>query len=282
MSTATAARGIGGLCGLVSVGLLCEVYAATGSLMVIAVIALAAAGLLVHLAPDTADGRSRRLLLPLIASVAVSTTAALSVVWAAATPDGPVPCVGPGTVVWVELALTLAVQTAAAGVVVGAASAARGRASWWLFLRHTPRIRTSLAVVLQSSACIATVAVLGGAVACDAAHSKVTDAVAAGTVAAAVAAVDLILAVRLLNLLTVAPASPTDLTAVELALLAADVRSVNHLAVVQVTHDEVMVTARIGLAADADVAATLARARAHIRDFVPEARHIYLQPDPHR
>ncbi|WP_238006266.1 hypothetical protein KZZ52_36425 [Dactylosporangium sp. AC04546] len=282
MSTTTAVRGVGALCGLLSVGLLCEVYVTTGSLMVIAVIALAAASLLVHCAPDAATGRSRRLLLPLIASVAVSTAAALSVVWAAATPAGPVPCVGPGTVIWVELALALAAQTAATGVVVGAANTARGRASWWVYLRHTPRIRASLTVVLQSAAFVATTAVLGGAVACDAAHSKVTDAVAAGTVAAAVTAVNLLLAVRLLNLLTVAPASPADLTGVELALLAADVRSVNHLAVVQVAHDEVMVTARIGIAADADVAATLARARAHIRDFVPEARHIYLQPEPRR
>ncbi|WP_433089213.1 hypothetical protein ACQP1P_22755 [Dactylosporangium sp. CA-052675] len=40
-----------------------------------------------------------------------------------------------------------------------------------------------------------------------------------------------------------------------------------------------MVTARVGLPAGAEVAAALHEARAHIRDFVPTARHIYLQPE---
>jgi hypothetical protein len=98
------------------------------------------------------------------------------------------------------------------------------------------------------------------------------------SVAAAITGVDAFLAVRLVGLARTAAASTAATQSVELALLAADIRSVADLHVVHLAHDELLVTAHIGLPADTDIPAALLRARAHIQDFVLAARHIYLQP----
>ncbi|WP_426514034.1 hypothetical protein ACPPVO_27480 [Dactylosporangium sp. McL0621] len=267
---------IGG--GLSAVALLGLAYARTAATMVLAVVALAVAGIVTLVpGPDQAPRRDR-LLLPLAASVALSTLAALSVVWAAVTPEGPIPCVGPSSAARLGLAAAFVAQGAAAVVVVRAANRDRGAASWRAYLRHNPRLRASLAVALHLAAPAATLAVLAGATACHLSHTRLLDTLAAGTVAAAIAGVDLFLAVRLAGLVTLAPARAVDTDGIELALLAADIRSITQLSVVHLTHDELMVTARVGVPAGADVAAALHEARAHIRDFVPTARHIYLQP----
>ncbi|WP_433222624.1 hypothetical protein ACQP00_23985 [Dactylosporangium sp. CS-047395] len=267
-------------CGLAAVALLAAAYAATAATMIVAVAALALAGVLTQLS-GTAPRRDR-MLLPLAASVALSSLAALYVVWAAVTPEGPIPCVGPSSAARLGLATACAAQLVAAGVVLRAANRDRGGASWRAYLRLNPRIAASLAVALHLAAPAATFAVLAGATACHLSHTRLLDTVAAGTVAAAIAAVDLLLAARLVGLATLAPARPVDTDGIELALLAADIRSVAQLTVVHLAHDELMVTARVGLPAGADVPATLHRARAHIQDFVPTARHIYLRPEsPH-
>ncbi|MGI5239940.1 hypothetical protein [Dactylosporangium sp. CA-139066] len=271
-------------CGAAATALLAAAYAATTATMILAVAALAVAGLVTQLPRPVIPAAARaarrdRLLLPLMASVAVSTPAALSVVWAAVTPAGPIPCVGPSGTARLELAAAFAVQLGAAIVVLRAAQQDRGHASWRAYLRHNPHIRASLTIVVHVAAATATLAALAGVAACHVSHTRLWDTVAAGTVAAAITGVDLLLAARLVGLAVLAPARAADTDGIELALLAADIRSVAQLHVVHVTHDELMVTARVGLPADADVAETLHRARAHIRDFVPSARHIYLQPD---
>jgi Co/Zn/Cd efflux system component len=279
--TTTKGRRIGIGCGIAATALLALAYASNAATMIIAVIALALAGLIAQLfrPASSRPARRDRLLLPLTASVAASTVAALTVVWAAVTPEGPIPCVSPDSATRLELAAALAVQLLAAVVVVRAADRDRGTASWRAYLRHNPRIRASLAVALHLVAPAATLATLAGATACHYSHTRLLDTIAAGAVAAAIAAVDVLLTVRLVGLAILTPARRTDTDGIELALLAADIRSVAHLHVVQVAHDELMVTARVGVPAGADVAETLDRAHAHIRDFVPTARHIYLQPE---
>ncbi|GAA2325700.1 hypothetical protein [Dactylosporangium salmoneum] len=271
-------------CGAAATVLLAAAYAATAATMVAAVVALAVAGPVTQLPRPVVPAAARparrdRLLLPLMASVAASTLAALSVVWAAVTPEGPIPCVGPSGPARLELAAAFAVQAVAAVVVLRAADRERGRASWRAYLRHNPRIRASLTAVLHLAAPAATLAVLAGVAACELSHTRLLDTIAAATVAAVIAGVDLLLAVRLVGLAVLSPARTADTNGIELALLAADIRSVAHLHVVHLAHDELMVTARVGLPAGADVAVTLHRARAHIQDFVPAARHIYLQPE---
>ena len=277
-------RRVAGVCGAVAFALFCAAYATTGSATIVAATALAGASLLTQLAPagGGAPLRRDRWLLPLIASVAVSTTAALVVVWAAVTPAGPVPCVGPSTSARVALLFALANQLAAGYVVLTSVNTVRRGVSWWALVRYTPRLRVSLAVVLHLAAVVANAAVLVGVVTCHSADSPVVDALAAGTVAAAIATVDLVLIVRLVGLFIVIPAAPADATNVELALLAADIRTVGQLRVLRLAPDELLVTARVGLPPGADVAQTLHRAHAHIHDFVPHARHVYLQPDTQR
>nr|BFE58074.1 hypothetical protein GCM10020063_026000 [Dactylosporangium thailandense] len=269
---------IGG--GASATALLGLAYATTTATLVLAAVALAVAGL-VTLAPgkDHAPPRRDRLLFPLAGAVALSSLAAISVVWAAVTPAGPIPCVGPSSTARFALTAALAAQLAAAVAIGRAANRDRGAASWRAYLRHNPRIRASLGVALHLAAPAATLAVLAGATACHLSHTRLLDTVAAGTVAAAIAAVDLVLAARLAGLVTLAPARAADTDGIELALLAADIRSISQLSVVHLAHDELMVTARVGVPAGADVAAALHEARAHIRDFVPIARHIYLQPE---
>ncbi|GAA3296945.1 hypothetical protein Dvina_25310 [Dactylosporangium vinaceum] len=269
-------------CATAAIALLLAAYAATAATMIVAVAALALAALVTQLPRSSAPvpvPRRDRLLLPLTASVAGSTLAALSVVWAAVTPAGPIPCVEPSGAARAALGLAFAVQAGAAAVVLRAANRDRNRASWRAYLRHNPRIRTSLTVAVHVAAPAATLATLAGVAACHMSHTRLLDTVAAGAVAAVIAGVDLLLAARLVGLAVLAPAAPADTDGIELALLAADIRTVGQLHVVRLAHDELMVTARVGLPADADVAAALHRARAHIRDFVPAARHIYLQPE---
>ncbi|WP_432992346.1 hypothetical protein [Dactylosporangium sp. CA-233914] len=287
MGTTSTARRVGTVCGMAAAGLLSAAYATTAATMIIAVTALVVAGLITqvpHPAGPPGFGPHRRprrdrLLFPLLASVAASTVAALTVVWAAVTPEGPVPCVDPSTHARLEILAAFGAQVIAAVVVIRAADRDRGVASWRAYLRHSPRIRNSLAVVLHVAAPAATAATLAGATACSLSRTRLIDTLVAGTVAAAITGVDLLLAARLVGLAVLAPAVRADTEGIELALLAADIRSVDQLHVVHLAHDELMVTARVGLPADADVPAALHRARAHIQDFVPTARHIYLQPE---
>ncbi|WP_432838737.1 hypothetical protein [Dactylosporangium sp. CA-092794] len=285
MCTTAAVRRVSIGCGTAAAALLTAAYTATTATLIVAVVALAMAGLVTQLPRPVLPVVARpvrrdRLLLPLLASVAVSTLVALCVLWAAVTPQGPIPCVGPSNTARLELAAASAVQIGAAVVVLRTANRDRGQAPWRAYLRHSPRIRMSLTVVLHVAAPVATLAILAGVAACQLSHTRLLDTVAAATVAAAITGVDLLLAARLVGLAVLAPARTADTDSVELALLAADIRSVADLHVVHLAHNELMVTARVGLPADADIAATLHRARAHIRDFLPTARHIYLQPEP--
>jgi hypothetical protein len=218
----------------------------------------------------------------LLLGVALAVTAALWVVGAArvAPVGGGGSCLGPSAADRLELPLALVAQLAAAVSVLCAANAARGGASWWRYVRHSPRLGAALAVVLHVIALGATAAVLTAVASCHAAQARFIDAVAVGAVAAGIGAVAVVLAVRLAGMVAASPASAADANGVQLALVAADVRSVAQLRVVQIAHDEVLVTARVGLAADVDVAVALGRARRHIQDFVPAARHVYLQPEP--
>ena len=261
--------------------LLGAVFLASGSVAVLATAALCAGCVLAQLIvpADTRRQWPGRLVLPLMASVAGSTAAAGSVLWAALTPAGPVPCTDPDRTGWLLLAAATTAQLIAAWTVLGPLRGARGRVSWWAFLRYTPRLRQSVATVLHVAALAATLAVVASAGVCHVAASRVVDAAAAGTAAAAIAVVDLLLVARLIGVVAAPAGSRQDAVGVELALVAADIAALGQLRVVRTGPDEVLVAAHVGIRPHEDVADTLARARAHIRDFVPAARHIYLRPE---
>ncbi|GAA4257825.1 hypothetical protein GCM10022255_076110 [Dactylosporangium darangshiense] len=277
VADAAVLRRVAAPCGALAVALLAGACAAGASGPRVAAAALAGAGALTQV--GTREARRERALLPLVCGVALAAVAALWVAFVApVVPLGAPACLGDGTAGQLELPGALLAELAAAVSVLAGANGARGGTSWWRFVRHAPQLRTPLAVVLHLTALGSTAAALTAVAACHAAGARLIDAVAAGAVAAGVGAVAVVLAVRLVGLLTLSPASAEDATGVQLALVAADVRSVAQLRVLRVAHDELLVTALVGLPDGADVAGALMSARRHIQDFVPAAQHIYLQP----
>ena len=162
------------------------------------------------------------------------------------------------------------------------ANRVRGGASWWSFIRHEKEPELPVVVLEDTGALVGLVVALAGVSLASLTGNPRFDALGSLTIGVLLGVIAIILIIDMKSLLIGEGAAPAMLADIVSALEAGDVQRVIHIKTQYLGPDELLVAAKIALAPGATletVAGAIDAAEARIRERVPVARIIYLEPD---
>jgi cation diffusion facilitator family transporter len=169
---------------------------------------------------------------------------------------------------------------------VGEANRTRGGRTWLGFVRRTRSPELPVILLEDSAALVGLLFALVGVGLSVLTGNGVFDGVATMGIGALLIGVAVLLAGETKSLLIGESALPEQVAAIEEALRSSPgVRRIIDLRTLHLGPDELLVAAKIGVAADAggsDIAATIDDAEVLIRGAVPIAKVIYIEPDIYR
>jgi cation diffusion facilitator family transporter len=162
----------------------------------------------------------------------------------------------------------------------------RGRHSWWEFIRHTKSAELPVVLLEDLGALFGLVFALLGiflAMLTGDARYDAMGSIAIGVLLVAIAGV---LAIEMQSLLIGEAASPRDQRAIRSQLEGSEhVNRIIHMRTLHLGPDELLVAAKLEFderLAFAELARAIDAAEARVRESVPAARVIYIEPDVHR
>ncbi|MEY4321379.1 MAG: hypothetical protein RL167_107 [Actinomycetota bacterium] len=162
----------------------------------------------------------------------------------------------------------------------------RGNQGWIEFIRRAKSPELPVILLEDFAALIGLVLAFAGVGLSVITHNPVWDALGTLAIGALLILVAIVLGLETSSLLVGEGANATDNGKIAAALAAAPgVLSVIHMKTLYLGPDELMVAAKIGVAGDSkgsEIAITIDRAESLVRDAVPAARVIYLEPDIQR
>lgn len=161
----------------------------------------------------------------------------------------------------------------------------RGRQNWVSYIRTAKAPELPVVLLEDFGALIGLVLALFGVSMTLVTHDGRWDAVGSAAIGVLLVLIAIVLAVETKSLLLGESASRTDVDAIRAALVGAGVVSVIHLRTLHLGPEELLVAAKIEIAATAsatDVAQAIDAAEQRVRAAVPIARVIYLEPDLRR
>lgn len=165
------------------------------------------------------------------------------------------------------------------------ANAVRGNADWWSFIRHAKSPELPVVLLEDSGALIGLVLALIGVCLAAVTGNPVWDAVGSIAIGSLLCAISVVLSIEMKSLLIGESAKKQDVEAVSATLTGhPDVERLLHLRTVHVGPDRILVGAKLELRSDLDfagVAATINAIEDAVRERVPAAKYIYLEPDIH-
>ena len=169
---------------------------------------------------------------------------------------------------------------------VKAASPLRRGRSWWTFIRQSKNAELNVVLLEDTAALVGLVLALAGVSIAAATGDSVWDAIGTLAIAALLAAIAVIMAIETKSLLIGEAASPEELVAITKAI--EDTDGLEGLLLLRTEHrgpDEIIVAAKVAVRPRATTG-TLARAindvEERIRNAVPSARYIFIEPDLRR
>lgn len=166
------------------------------------------------------------------------------------------------------------------------ANRVRGDQTWVQFVRHARAPELPVILLEDTGALAGLVLALTGVGLSVVTGNGVFDAIATIGIGLLLVAIAIILAVEIKSLLVGESATPDQIAKIHTAVLAGlGVDRVIHLRTLHLGPDQLLIAAKIGVnAADdgAGIAATIDAAEARIRQAVPAAQVIYLEPDIYR
>jgi cation diffusion facilitator family transporter len=159
----------------------------------------------------------------------------------------------------------------------------KGTSSWWQFIRRSRNPELPVVLLEDTGALVGLVFALGGVGLTMLTGDPVWDGVGTVFIGVLLGAIAVILMVEMHSLLIGEGATAEEGRAIRTALeQTTNVDRIIHLRTQYLGPDEMLVGAKIALAAETDlatVAATIDDAEAAVRAVVPAARVIYLEPD---
>ncbi|CAB4556634.1 MAG: cation diffusion facilitator family transporter [Actinobacteria bacterium] len=162
----------------------------------------------------------------------------------------------------------------------------RGKQSWVKFIRHAKSPELPVILLEDLAALIGLVLAFGGVGLTVLTGDAIWDAIGTLAIGGLLVLVAIVLGLETSSLLVGEGATAEDTGKIRKALAGtAGVESVIHMKTLYLGPDELMVGAKIAIAANdkaADVVAAINAAEANIREAVPAARVIYLEPDVQR
>jgi len=159
----------------------------------------------------------------------------------------------------------------------------KGGSSWWQFIRRSRNPELPVVLLEDTGALIGLVFALLGVGLTMLTGDAIWDGIGTAMIGALLGVIAVILMVEMHSLLIGEGATVDECNAIEAALVATEhVDRVIHLRTQYLGPEEMLVGAKIALAADTDlatVARTIDNAEAAVRAKVPAAKVIYLEPD---
>ena len=186
---------------------------------------------------------------------------------------------------WVPVAVLLAaivMEGFSFRTAIAESNQVRGNRSWPEFVRTARAPELPVILLEDFAALVGLVLALFGVGMTLLTHDGHWDAVGTAAIGVLLVTVAVILAIEMKSLLIGEGATPEHVREIRTALLGPGVGSVIHMRTLHLGPDELLVAAKIGVEG-ADSAAEVARAidaaERRVRDAVPIARVIYLEPD---
>ncbi|MCH0538481.1 cation diffusion facilitator family transporter [Streptomyces sp. MUM 203J] len=159
----------------------------------------------------------------------------------------------------------------------------RGKQSWKEFVRHAKAPELPVVLLEDFGALVGLVLALGGVGLALITGNGVWDGIGTACIGVLLILIALVLAAETKSLLLGEAAGATEVKKIEKALVDGDtVTAIIHMRTLHLGPEELLVAAKIAVQHDdtaAEVAAAIDAAEARVRDAVPIARVIYLEPD---
>jgi cation diffusion facilitator family transporter len=161
----------------------------------------------------------------------------------------------------------------------------KGGLSWWQFIRQAKTPELPVVLLEDAGALFGLVLALGGVGLSVVTGDPVWDGIGTLCIGVLLGAIAIVLIVETKSLLIGEGASRSVLDTIVNELQSGRVRKVIHIRTQYLGPDELLIAAKIGLEGSlsvSDVAAEIDAAEARVRERVPAARLIYLEPDLER
>jgi cation diffusion facilitator family transporter len=186
----------------------------------------------------------------------------------------------------VILLVAIVLETFSLATAVREANHVRGDQSWWTFIHRSKNPELPVVLLEDTGAEIGLMLALGGVIAAHVTDEPRWDAAGSLGIGVLLVVIALVLATEMKSLLIGESASPTDEQAIRGAIEAAPaVRRLIHMRTEHLGPDELLVAAKLefdGNLSFPDVAKAVDDTEARLRQAVPGARIVYIEPDVHR
>ncbi|MDO8108578.1 cation diffusion facilitator family transporter [Isoptericola sp. b441] len=185
---------------------------------------------------------------------------------------------------WVPVAVLLAAMVMEGASLRTAVHEARLHSvgGWWRFIRTSRSPELPVVLLEDSGAILGLLFALFGVAMTIVTGDGRWDAVGSGAIGLLLVIIAVVLARETRSLLLGEAATPAHVAAIREALVGDGVQTVIHLRTMHLGPEDLLVAAKIGVPAAstaADVAAAIDAAETRVREAVPLARLIYLEPD---
>jgi cation diffusion facilitator family transporter len=158
----------------------------------------------------------------------------------------------------------------------------KGQDTWFGFIRHAKNPELPVVLLEDVAALIGLAFALIGVGIAALAHAPIWDGIGTCAIGALLIVVAIVLVIETKSLLVGESAGPSDLAKIEAGLVGPGVDRVIHLRTMHLGPDELLVGAKLAMPPDASlpqIASAIDDAERRVRDAVPAARVIYLEPD---
>jgi cation diffusion facilitator family transporter len=181
------------------------------------------------------------------------------------------------------LLIALVLEGLSLRTAVHEATPLRGDQSWWSFIRTTKKPELAVVLLEDTAAEAGLVFALAGVGLAAVTGDPMWDALGTLAIGALLAVVAVVLGIEMYSLLVGEAASPPEQATIREAILSTDgVAKLVQLRTMHLGPDDLLVVGGIeidGASSAADAAAVIDRAQARVREALPTARVIYLEPD---
>lgn len=186
----------------------------------------------------------------------------------------------------VILIVAIALETYSFATAVRESQPLRGDATWWRFIRNSRNPELPVVLLEDAGALIGLVLALAGVSLAAVTGDPIWDGIGTLCIGVLLAVIAIVLIVEMQSLLIGEGATPDEERRIRSGLVDEHrIDRVIHLRTQYLGPEEMLVAAKVGVAVGLDIAAIAAAvddAEARVRDAVPAARVIYLEPDLYR
>jgi cation diffusion facilitator family transporter len=182
----------------------------------------------------------------------------------------------------VVLVVSIGLESYSFRTAVHESSPTRGTRSWMGFVRTSKSPELPVVLLEDTAALLGLSFALLGVGLTLLTHDGRWDAVGTGLIGVLLVVVAAVLAVEMKSLLVGESATPEHIAAIEAALVGGCVQRIIHMKTLHLGPEELLVAAKIAVGPQeraVDVAVAIDEAESRVREAVPIARVIYLEPD---